>query len=327
LDQAPLHPNRSPSARYRCAVRILVIVNPRATTTTPHEREVLANALAGAAAVEIVQTTNRGHAAALACRAMRDGTDAVVAFGGDGTINEVVNGLLTDGQHDRVPMLGVIPGGATNVFARALGLPNDPVESTGLLLDAIRSGHRRSVGLGRADERWFIFAAGIGFDAAIIARVDRMRNRGRRSSELLFARAGLREFFAADRRHPRLRVELADGSTIDRLHYVVVTNTDPWTYIGNRALHPTPEASFETGLDIFARTRMGAVGVLWTVGHIARQSPGPAKLGSLVRHDLDEFTIRAEVAMPLQVDGELIGDRTAVRFRAAPDALNVLVSA
>jgi YegS/Rv2252/BmrU family lipid kinase len=307
-------------------VRILVIVNPRATTTTPHEREVLANALAGAASVEIVQTSNRGHAAALACRAMRDGTDAVVAFGGDGTINEVVNGLLTDGQHDRVPALGVIPGGATNVFARALGLPNDPVESTGLLLDAIRAGHRRSVGLGRADDRWFIFAAGIGFDAAIIARVERLRNRGRRSSELLFARAGLREFFATDRRHPQLRVELADSTIIDDLHYVVVTNTDPWTYIGRRALHPTPDASFDTGLDIFARTRMGTVGVLWTVAHIARKAPRPARLGSLVRHDLADFTITTDTAMPLQVDGELIGPRTSVRFRAAPHALNVLVS-
>jgi diacylglycerol kinase family enzyme len=276
--------------------------------------------------VSIVPTNNRGHAAALACRAMRDGTDAVVAFGGDGTINEVVNGLLTDGQHDRVPALGVIPGGATNVFARALGLPNDPFESTGLLLDAIRTGQRRAVGLGQADERWFIFAAGIGFDAAIIARVDRMRSRGRRSSELLFARAGLREFFAADRRHPQLRAELPAGAEIERLHYVVVTNTDPWTYIGKRALHPTPESSFDAGLDIFARTRMGVAGVLWTVAHIARKAPGPAKLGSIVRHDLTDFTIHADAPMPLQVDGELVGDRDSVRFRAVPAALNVLIS-
>jgi diacylglycerol kinase family enzyme len=307
-------------------VRVLVIVNPRATTTTAHERDLLVNALASVATLEIVPTNNRGHAAALACRAMRDEMDAVVALGGDGTINEVVNGLLTDGVHDRIPALGVIPGGATNVFARALGLPNDPVESTWMLLDALRAGTRRPVSLGQADDRWFIFAAGVGFDAAIIARVDRMRSRGRRSSELLFARAGLREFFAADRRHPQLHLQLGDGSTVDGLHYVVVTNTDPWTYVGSRALHPTPEASFDTGLDVFARTRMGTPGVLWTMAHIARKNPGPARFGSTVRHDLGDFTLTADEPTPLQVDGELIGVRTSVRFHTEQRALNVLVS-
>jgi diacylglycerol kinase family enzyme len=307
-------------------VRILVIVNPRATTTTPHERDVLANALASTAQLEIVPTSNRGHAAALACRAMRDGTDVVVAFGGDGTINEVVNGLLTDGLHDRIPALGVIPGGATNVFARALGLPNDPVESTGMLLDALRAGRRRQVSLGQADDRWFIFAAGIGFDAALIGRVDRMRNRGRRSSELLFARAGVREFYASDRRHPRLHLRYPDGTTSDGLHYIVVTNTDPWTYVGRRALHPTPEASFDAGLDVFARTRMGTPGVLWTMAQIARKSPKPTRWGTTVCHDLSEFTVTADEPTALQVDGELIGLRDSVHFRSVPDALNVLIS-
>jgi diacylglycerol kinase family enzyme len=306
-------------------VRILVIVNPRATTTTPHERDVLANALASTATLEIAQTSNRGHAAALACRAMRDGTDAVVAFGGDGTINEVVNGLLTDGVHERIPALGVIPGGATNVFARALGLPNDPIEATGMLLDALRAGRRRPVSLGRADDRWFIFAAGVGFDAAIIGRVDRHRARGRRTSEFLFARAGIREFLALDRRHPRLHLQLPDATTVDGLHYVVITNTDPWTYIGSRPLHPTPQATFETGLDIFARTRMGTPGVLWTMAQIARKDPGPARMGSIVRHDLSDFRLVADEPMPLQVDGELIGERSSIDFHSELGALKILI--
>src|ERR1700742_2773270 len=111
-------------------MRALVVVNPRATATTERQRDVLAHALGSVAELQIEPTRNRGHAAALACRAMRDGVDIVVALGGDGTVNEVVNGLLTDGVHDRVPALGVIPGGAANVFAGALGLPNEPVEAT-----------------------------------------------------------------------------------------------------------------------------------------------------------------------------------------------------
>jgi diacylglycerol kinase family enzyme len=232
-----------------------------------------------------------------------------------------------------VPALGVIPGGATNVFARALGLPNDPVEATGMLLEALRAGDRRSVGLGQADDRWFTFAAGVGFDAGIIARVDRLRARGRKSSVLLFARAGLREFWATDRRHPQLRLEFAPVSpdqpgdaAIEDLYYVVVANCDPWTYIGGRALHPTPQASFETGLDIFARTRMGAPGVLATMAHIARPAPKPARFGSIVRHDLSDFTLTAIEPMPLQLDGELIGLRRSVRFRAYTNVLNVVLS-
>src|SRR5439155_8148264 len=118
-------------------VRALVVVNPRATAMSPRELDVLAHALGSETTLEVEETGNRGHAAALACRAMRNGTDVVVALGGDGTVNEVVNGLLTDGIHPAVPALGIVPGGSTNVFARALGLPNDPVEATSLLLDAM----------------------------------------------------------------------------------------------------------------------------------------------------------------------------------------------
>src|SRR5690242_6864906 len=166
------------------------------------ERDVLAHALGGADELQIEETANRGHAAALACRAMRSNVDVVVALGGDGTVNEVVNGLLTDGVHDGVPALGVVPAASTNVFARALGLPNDPIEATGALLDGLRSGSRRPVSMGRVDDRWFVFAAGIGFDGAIVGGVEVQRRKGRRSTHLLYARVGLAEFVRTDHRHP-----------------------------------------------------------------------------------------------------------------------------
>ena len=128
------------------SVRVLVVANPRATATSPRQRRVLLDALQRTADVVLEETANRGHAAALACRAMRERYDVVVALGGDGTVNEVVNGLLTDGVHDHVPSVGVVPAGSTNVFARALGLPNDPIEATGALLEALSAG--RSVWAG-----------------------------------------------------------------------------------------------------------------------------------------------------------------------------------
>src|SRR5689334_19408456 len=190
------------------------------------ERDVLAHALGGADELQIEETANRGHAAALACRAMRSNVDVVVALGGDGTVNEIVNGLLTDGLHDGVPALGVVPAGSTNVFARALGLPNDPIESTGVLLEALRSTSRRAVSLGRVDDRWFTFAAGFGFDAAIVEGVERQRRKGKTSTHALYARVGVREYFRSDRRHPRLHVQLEDGTTYDDIHFVIVGNAD-----------------------------------------------------------------------------------------------------
>ena len=156
-------------------MRALLVVNPAATTTSARTREVLASALEAELKLEVAHTRHRGHAAELAREARDDGLDLVVVLGGDGTVNEVVNGLLTDRSHEQVPDLAVVPGGGTNVFTRALGVPRDPVEATGALLDALRENRRRSIGLGLAGDRWFTFNAGMGWDAEVVARVDRRR--------------------------------------------------------------------------------------------------------------------------------------------------------
>jgi diacylglycerol kinase family enzyme len=306
-------------------VRALVVVNPRATATTERQRDVLAHALGSVADLQIEPTRNRGHAAALACRAMRDGVDLVVALGGDGTVNEVVNGLLTDGVHHRVPALGVVPAGSTNVFARALGLPNDPIEATGLLLDAVRHGRRRPVSMARADERWFTFAAGLGFDAGIIARVERHRGRGRTSTDALYARAGVREFYSSDRRHPHIRIELGDGEVIENVFMAVVANGDPWTYVGQRPLRPAPQASFDAGLDIYARTRMNTTGVLWSISQMGRRKPRLPRRGAKLLHDVGHFVLRSDVPLPFQVDGDLVGPQDVVEFTSFPNAISVVL--
>ncbi|HJQ00403.1 MAG TPA: diacylglycerol kinase family protein [Jatrophihabitans sp.] len=335
-------------------MRVLVVSNPRATMTTARQRDVLVHALAADAKLEVEETANRGHAAALACRAMRDGVDVVVALGGDGTVNEVVNGLLTDGVHPQVPALGVVPGGSTNVFARALGLPNDPIEATSVLIDAMATGRSRRIGLGLADDRYFLFTAGLGYDAAVVGEVEAHRRRGKTSTHALYVRTAVRTFFAQNRHQPAIRLELPDGTAIDQLYMALVNNCDPWTFLGNRPVSPTPNASFDTGLDVYARTRMGVPGVLWSASRMTRRRPaGPAvsqrlrrlvgrassgtaepaaaptasrqALGALVVHDLADFRLRAAKPLPFQVDGDALDKREYVRFREIPAAVEVFV--
>jgi diacylglycerol kinase family enzyme len=307
-------------------VRVLVITNPRATAMTVRERDVLLRALGSAAtAVDVEETANRGHAAALACRAMRDGTDVVVAFGGDGTINEVVNGLLTDGVRPGIPALGVVPAGSTNVFARALGMPNDPIEATGALLESLRAGSRRRVSVGQVDDRYFVFATGMGFDAAIVEGVERHRRRGRRSTHALYARVGVREFLRTDRRHPRVHVDLPDGTTYDDVFFTIVTNTDPYTFVGNRPLHPTPDIDFDSGLGLYARRRMGVAGMVFSMARLSGDKPHIGGRGAFVTQDLPALTVRADEPLPVQVDGDFLGPREKLVFRSVPGALEVII--
>lgn len=306
-------------------MRALLVVNPKATTTTQKGREVLTRALGSDLDVEVAETRNRGHAAALACRAAREGLDLVVALGGDGTVNEVVNGLLTDGPAPDLPALAVVPGGSTNVFARSLGQSNSPVEATGEILAALRAGHSRRIGLGRAGERWFTFNAGFGFDAEVVHRMERRRRRGDTASHAKYVRAALTQFFIrTDRRHPAITLRMPGEEPRDKLFFAIVSNTAPWTYLGNRPVLPTPEASFDTGLDLFAPGRMGVVRTVYYLSQVLRREP---RLGGrrLVRlHDVGEFMLSASRPLDLQVDGDHLGQHTEVTFTSHPGVLKVI---
>jgi diacylglycerol kinase family enzyme len=294
---------------------------------TARQRDVVVHALAADAKLEVEETANRGHAAALACRAMREGVDVVVALGGDGTVNEVVNGLMTDGPHDRIPALGVVPAGSTNVFARALGLPNDPVEATSVLIDAITNRREKQISLGRADDRWFVFAAGLGLDAAVVHAVEAHRRRGKKSTHALYLRTTVRKYFAEDRRKPAIRLELPDGEFVSDLFMAIVTNCTPWTFLGNRAMSPTPRASFDEGLDLYVRTRLGLPSVSWGAARILRSTTKDKEFGARIEHNLDEFVLRASRPLPFQVDGDSLSARQEVHFTSALKALRVFVGA
>lgn len=306
-------------------MRALLIVNRKATTTSARARDVLAHALSSVCRLEVTETKARGHARELARSAAAGGMDVVVALGGDGTVNEVVNGLLSDGPGQGVPALGVVPAGSANVFARALGMPDSPFEATGGLLAALRGGRRRTIGLGRADGRWFTFCAGLGLDAAVIRRVEAQRARGRRATTALYVRTGVREFLRhGPRRGPALLLE-RDGHEPQALALALVCSSSPWTYLGERPVRPCPRASFDTGLDVFGLRRLALPTTLRHLGQIVAADPHPHGRHVLSLHDLPALTLTARTPLPFQLDGDDLGDRTRVVLTSTPSALSVVV--
>ncbi|MFE6621795.1 diacylglycerol/lipid kinase family protein [Streptomyces sp. NPDC057740] len=322
-------------------MRALLVVNPAATTTSARTRDVLIHALASEMKLEAVTTEYRGHARDLGRQAAdSDDVDLVVALGGDGTVNEVVNGLLHKGPDpERLPRLAVVPGGSTNVFARALGLPNDAVEATGALLDALREGSERTVGMGIAagtpgteDEgvpaRWFTFCAGLGFDAGVVGRVEQQRERGKKSTHALYLRQVIRQFLQEpNRRHGTITLERPGQDPVTDLVLSIVCNSAPWTYLGNRPVYAAPKASFDTGLDVLGLSRMSTVAVARYATQLLTSSPERGARGkhAVTLHDLDQFTLHSKVPLPLQMDGDHLGLRTSVTFTGVRRALRVIV--
>jgi diacylglycerol kinase family enzyme len=307
-------------------MRALLVVNHKATTTSGRVRDVLVQALRSQVDLRVVHTQRRGHAAALAEQAAVDGLDVVVALGGDGTVNEVVNGLLARGVRADAPALAVVPGGSTNVFARAIGLPAEWVEATGVLLEALRANRFRSVGLGRADERYFTFFAGLGLDAEVIDRVEHARRKGDTSSPWLYSRALIAQYaLGTDRRRSRITLEQPGEPADPRLATVIVQNTSPSTFIGAKRIDACPDASFDKGLDLVALRELSALATSRFILQlfVPAGRHGPTGKHVLRRHDLAEFTLQATVPVAFQLDGEYLGTREKVQFTSVPDALRV----
>lgn len=310
------------------------MVNPKATTTSERSRDVLVRALRSEVDLSVRYTRRRGHAMDLAREAAQEGVDLVVTLGGDGTVNEVVNGLMaaepptfrTGGTlAERLPALATVPGGSTNVFARALGLPREWPDGTSMILEGLRLGRSRTIGLGRADDRYFTFCAGFGLDAAVIKRVEQARKRGRVSTPALYFRATAAQFFlGSDRRHPTVTLERPGEAAEADLATVIIQNTAPWTYLGEREINPNPEASFDLGLDVLAMRRLKVTSTTRTVTQFFSTSPDPHGKQVLRLHDLAEFTLLSARPQPFQLDGDYLGEREKVRFTSVPAALRVI---
>jgi diacylglycerol kinase family enzyme len=339
-------------------MRALVVANPAATTTTRATRDEVLTALAGELKVDLAETAHRGHGSDLAAQACADGVDVVVALGGDGTVNEVVNGLLRDGPRAGIPLLAVVPGGSTNVFSRALGRSRDPLRATAEILAAVQAGRTRRVSLGTAsargasrtratvpdpagaqraaesaaaehpewsDARWFVFSAGLGFDADVIGRVEAQRARGRRSTGALYVREATRTFVLGhERRHPAMTLDVPGQPALDGLFLCLVSNVAPWTYLGTRPVNPSPQASFDAGLDVFAMGRVGVFRMLHHVRQVFAARPDARGRGVHRLHDLPGLTLTASRPQGWQVDGDHLGTATGLRVHNVPAALRVV---
>jgi diacylglycerol kinase family enzyme len=302
------------------ALRALLVFNPNATTTDDRVRDVIESALSSAVDLDVQATKQRGHATHIVAGAVHEGVDAVFALGGDGTANEVLQALAgTD------ILLGLIPGGGANVLARALGLPNDAVAATSVLLEHLRAGRSRTITLGRAAGRYFGFNAGFGFDAAVVRHVEQHDQVKKALRQLAFVWSTVAEWSTGEGREvPAMSLQTADGTGTGPFQIAIVANADPYTYLGSQAMHVHPRASFDEGLDLVTIAKVSTPTLLGIVARVFRDGSHVRSKHVTYHHDLDRFTLTSPHPLPLMVDGDYAGEHTAVTFEAVRDALRVL---
>lgn len=299
--------------------RVLLIVNPVARTVSRPALAVIEKALSADFKLEVLETVERGHATDVAHEAVEQGIDLVVVFSGDGTINEALNGLA-----GKDVALGVIPGGATNILVRALALPLDPVDATGVLISKALDGETRKLHLGKADGRYFAVNCGAGVDAAAMARLDaKFPKNQRRFERAAFWAVARSLLFSYAGRTADLTVRVDGGEAIPSVS-VLMGRTDPYTYYKGWGVRVTPDATLETGLDVLSARRLPRRRLL----RIARQMFGSARhvkgRDMDYVHDASRVEIASEQPFPVQVDGDVMEPRTSLDVRLARDALWVV---
>ena len=300
-------------------MRLLLIVNSFASSVTARTTVLVEEAFSADYEVQVVETNRRGHATRFARDATTRGVEVVAALGGDGTVNEVANGLAgTD------TVLAVLPGGSTNVFARTLGLPNDPVQASATLVASLRAGHTKRVGLGVVNGRYFTFHTGIGFDAAVVRQVEQRASVKRWAGHPLFIWSALATWLKAfDRRRPAMRVCFDDGTEVPDGYFAICLNTNPYTYLGNRPLDLSPAATLDRGLVLITFRTMDARSIIGAISGALRGGGLPDKPYLHQATDLSHVVIEGERGFPYQVDGDYLGETRRLEFRHRPDALTL----
>jgi diacylglycerol kinase family enzyme len=298
----------------------LLVVNSFASSVTARNTVVVHRRLARENEVEIVETNRRGHATRYAADAARRGFDVVIGYGGDGTLNEVATGIAgTDAA------LGVLPGGSTNVFARTLGFPNDPIAAVDLLAEGIATGDIRPIGLGRVNGRFFCFHTGIGYDAAVVRKVERHASMKRWFGHPLFIWAGLTTWASGyDRHHPHFSLEAGAERRLDDGYFTIVLNTNPYTYLGNRPLDLSRAATLDRGLVAVTFRTLGGAAILKGLFGALRGGGVPPSGHIAEWTDLDELVAWHDEPFPYQVDGDYLGETGRLEFTYVPDAVRLV---
>ncbi len=308
--------------------RMLLIVNPYATTVSDRLKNLVAYALQGRYEVETVSTEAQNHATEIGREVRDHGYDVVVAFGGDGTLNEVANGLAgTD-----VPV-SVLPGGSTNVVARTLGIPNDVVDATEHLLALVDEWAPRRIDLGVAGERHFVFSCGVGIDATVVKRVDAHPRLKSRAGPYYYSWAAISAFYRQYMVNPvRLRVEV-DGEASEGVT-ALAQNSDPFTYFASRPIRVCEGIEIDDGTLSLAVLKRAAQRDMPSLIPRFFSERRPAARHRQIEHFEDVTTAMiASISktkdgvarpFPVQVDGDYIGERTQLDLRVEPGALTVV---
>ena len=305
-------------------MKVLLLVNPFSSSVTARTRVVIRKALAGDHDVELVETARRDHATRLAKGAAANGVDVVVVLGGDGTVNEAANGLAGSST-----AMAVLPGGSTNVFARTIGFPNDPIEATAMVLEALEAGSIRRVGLGVANGRYFCFHVGIGFDAALVEQVERRSGLKRWAGHALFMYAGIDTLVRHyDRKHPHFSVSYPDGDDVDDGYFAVCLNTNPYTFIGNSPFDIAPDATLDNGLTMVTVRSLRFDRAARVMGR-ALKGKGALQRDPAVhyRGDVDALTVVGVngAPFPYQVDGDFLGEVGRIELRHEPEVIDLVL--
>lgn len=269
--------------------------------------------------MQVVETSERGHATRFAHDAAERGVDTVVAFGGDGTLNEVATGLA--GSNTALMML---PGGSTNVFVRSLGASNDPVIALQQFSSGLDHDNVHPISLGRANGRYFCFHAGIGFDAAVVELVERRASLKRIIGQPLFALSAAQAWFKTyDKKYPHFSVEV-DGKKIPNGFLTIVLNSNPYTYIGKRAVNLSTAASIDKKLVAITFRKLTTPLMVRTVLQALRQDQISASSGIEVRTDVEDVKINFATPFPYQLDGDYLGEQTSLHIEHRPEAIRLV---
>lgn len=300
-------------------MQLLLIVNPFASSVSPRTQVLVQRALGEEHDVQVAETTRRNHATRLAEDAARRGIDGIVVLGGDGTVNEVANGIV-----DTPCAMLPLPGGSTNVFCRTLGLPDDPQDAVRYSLAAIDQDLLKPVGIGSVNGRYFLFHTGVGFDAAVVEQVERQGDLKRYLNHPLFVYAAVKTWLRHyDRSEPAFSIEFDDGR-VDDGYFAICLNTDPYTYLGNLPLNVAPGATLDRGLAAVTLRSLRSSHLVKIVIDALRPPAGVTANKHLdLRTDLEQATLRARRPVPVQVDGDFIGTFSELEFRHHPNALRL----
>ena len=304
-------------------MKVLLIVNTSASSVTARGRVVIQKALSADHEVSTAETSRRGHASRLAQGAAASGADVVAVLGGDGTLNEAANGLAGSDT-----ALAVLPGGSTNVFARTIGLPNDPIEATGSLLAALGRQQIQRVGLGTVNGRYFLFNVGVGFDAAVVQQVERRGDLKRYAGHPLFVWSAFATWFRHyDHSRPRFSVRHEPGGeVVDDGYLTLIQNTNPYTFLGNIPLDTSPDAALDQPLTALTFRSLNVVFLLNAVASALRGGGRLQRLRHIAyRSRLQGATLTGYGPVPYQVDGDFLGQAEQLVFTYEPACLNLVM--